>query len=97
MNDNSASGDGFLPASVPRLALGAVLRHDDVRGQDILLLPERMVKLNESGAAILGLCDGRRSVAEITEELERRFAAAGLQADVVEFLAAFAEHGWVTA
>ena len=86
----------ILPTSVPRLALGALLRHNDVRNQDILLLPERMVKLNESGAAILGLCDGRRSVADIAGELERRFEAAGLQSDVVEFLAAFAENGWVT-
>ncbi len=93
MNETSS----VLPTSVPRLALGAVLRHDSVRGQDILLLPERIVKLNESGAAILGLCDGRRSVAEIAEELERRFEAAGLQSEIVEFLSTFADHGWVTA
>jgi pyrroloquinoline quinone biosynthesis protein D len=91
------NGIGIVPTSVPRLALGAMLRHDGVRGQDLLLLPERMVKLNESGAAILGLCDGRRSVAEITEELERRFEATGLAADVLEFLTTFAEHGWVKA
>jgi pyrroloquinoline quinone biosynthesis protein D len=81
--------------SVPRLALGAVLRHDDVRGQDLLLLPERVVKLNQSGAAILALCDGRRSVAEIVRELEARFEVQGLEPDVVAFLAEFATQGWV--
>jgi pyrroloquinoline quinone biosynthesis protein D len=84
-------------ASVPRLALGAVLRHDEVRDQDLLLLPERVVKLNGSGAAILALCDGQRTVADIVSELESRFAVQGLEPDVVEFLSEFASHGWVQA
>jgi pyrroloquinoline quinone biosynthesis protein D len=87
----------FEVPSVPRLARGAVLRHDDVRDQDLLLLPERVVKLNGSGAAILALCDGRRTVADIVSELESRFAVEGLEADVVEFLSEFASHGWVQA
>jgi pyrroloquinoline quinone biosynthesis protein D len=82
---------------VPRLARGAVLRHDDVRDQDLLLVPERVVKLNGSGAAILALCDGQRTVADIVKELEGRFEAQGLEPDVVEFLSEFASHGWVLA
>jgi pyrroloquinoline quinone biosynthesis protein D len=90
------SGAGIGTAAVPRLALGAVLRRDEVRDEDILLLPERVVKLNASSAAILGLCDGARSVAAIVEDLERRFQTTGLEADVLEFLSGFAEQGWVT-
>lgn len=89
------SGIGLV--SVPRLPLGAVLRRDEVRNADLLLLPERVVKLNGSSAAILRLCDGRRSVGEIVAALEDQFRASGLEGDVIEFLAEFREHGWVRA
>ena len=41
------------------------------RQRHILLLPETVVVLNGSGADILELCDGRRTVAEIVAELRR--------------------------
>jgi pyrroloquinoline quinone biosynthesis protein D len=44
-----------------------------------------VVFLNESGAAILGLCDGRRTVAGIAAELGSRYGA-DVTADVTEFL-----------
>jgi len=34
-----------------------VLRRDRVRGGDLLLMPERVVELNGTAAAILRLCD----------------------------------------
>jgi pyrroloquinoline quinone biosynthesis protein D len=43
------------------------------RQRPILLLPETVVVLNVSGAAILELCDGRRTVAEIVTELGVRY------------------------
>ena len=36
-----------------------------MRQQHVLLYPEGAVLLNDTGAAILELCDGQRSVAEI--------------------------------
>ena len=39
----------------------------------MLLTPEAVTVLNGTGAAVLGLCDGRRTVAEIVAELRGRF------------------------
>jgi pyrroloquinoline quinone biosynthesis protein D len=73
----------------------ARLRYEEVRQTDLLLLPERVVKLNPTGAAILRLCDGRRTVREIVLELESRFKQAGLENDVLEFLSNVSLQGWV--
>jgi len=81
--------------SRPSLARKARLRYEEVRQTDLLLLPERVVKLNPTGAAILRLCDGRRTVREIVEELESRFGQAGLENDVFEFLRNVSAQGWV--
>lgn len=79
----------------PRLASKAMLRHDNVRDVELLLLPERVVLLNKSGAAILGLCDGNRTVQEVVEQLEQDFAAADLAGDVMTFLKDARGRGWV--
>ena len=81
--------------SRPSLARKARLRYEEVRQTDLLLLPERVVKLNPTGAAILRLCDGRRTVREIVLELESRFKQAGLENDVLEFLSNVSLQGWV--
>jgi pyrroloquinoline quinone biosynthesis protein D len=73
----------------------ARLRYEEVRQTDLLLLPERVVKLNPTGAAILRLCDGRRTVREIVLELESRFKQAGLENEVLEFLSNVSLQGWV--
>ncbi len=57
----------------PRLARHVRLRYDPARGQHVLLTPESVTVLNGTGAAILGLCDGQRSVAEIVGELRGRY------------------------
>ena len=46
-------------ASVPSLWRLARLEFDPVRKQRVLLYPEGVVLLNDTGAAILDLCDGR--------------------------------------
>ena len=57
----------------PRLARHVRLTFSPPRQRHILLLPETVVVLNDTGAAILGLCDGRRTVAEILAELGARY------------------------
>jgi len=84
------------PDAKPQLAAMARLKHDAVRAVDMLLLPERVVKLNASGAAILSLCDGTRTLAEIARELEERFGEGDLQADVMEFIESVVAQRWVT-
>ena len=59
----------------PRLARHARLRFDPARGQHVLLTPEAVTVLNGTGAAVLGLCDGRRTVTQIVAELRGRYAS----------------------
>jgi pyrroloquinoline quinone biosynthesis protein D len=57
----------------PRLARHVRLSFDRTRQRHVLLHPETVVVLNGTGANILELCDGRRSVAEIVAELGARY------------------------
>ena len=57
----------------PRLARHVRLSFCRTRQRPILLFPETVVVLDGSGAAILELCDGRRTVAEIVAELGTRY------------------------
>ena len=44
-----------------------------MRKRQVLLAPEGVLILNQTGADILGLCDGERTVDEIVEELRGRY------------------------
>jgi pyrroloquinoline quinone biosynthesis protein D len=57
----------------PRLAPQVRLTFDPARQQYVLLAPETVTLLNDTGAAILDLCDGERTVAEILTELRSRY------------------------
>jgi pyrroloquinoline quinone biosynthesis protein D len=61
-------------ANRPRLARHVRLRFDPARGQHVLLTPEAVTVLNGTGAAVLELCDGQRTVTEILAELRGRYA-----------------------
>ncbi|MER5997705.1 pyrroloquinoline quinone biosynthesis peptide chaperone PqqD [Nonomuraea angiospora] len=74
----------------PVLSRSAMLRHDPVRGADLLIVPERIVVLNTEAAAIVALCDGARTVADIVAELPE-----GAEPDVVEFLERVRAEGWL--
>jgi pyrroloquinoline quinone biosynthesis protein D len=60
-------------SSRPGLAPHVRLTFDRARERHVLLGPESVTVLNRTGAEILGLCDGRRTVAEIVEELRGRY------------------------
>jgi pyrroloquinoline quinone biosynthesis protein D len=57
----------------PRLAPFARLQWDPARERYVVLLPESVLVLNATGAAILTRCDGMRAVAAITEELRASY------------------------
>jgi pyrroloquinoline quinone biosynthesis protein D len=59
----------------PRLARHVRLTFSPTRQQHLLMQPETVVVLHGSGAQILELCDGRRTVAEIVAELTTRYQA----------------------
>jgi pyrroloquinoline quinone biosynthesis protein D len=79
----------------PRSAPGIVLRHDRIRGTDLLLLPERVVVLKGSAGRIIRLCDGSRSVDTIVRELSDLFPSAPVQDDVLTFLRRLRQEGWI--
>ena len=60
-------------SSRPELARHVRLTFDPAREQHVLLGPESVTLLNRTGADILNLCDGQRTVAEIVDELQRRY------------------------
>jgi pyrroloquinoline quinone biosynthesis protein D len=60
-------------ADRPRLAPHVRLSFDPARKRHVLLTPEAVTVLNATGAAILVLCDGQRTVAEIVVELRGRY------------------------
>ena len=61
------------PTSRPRLSTHVRLAYDQARQQHVLLTPETVTLLNGTGAAILELCDGERTVGEILTELRDRY------------------------
>jgi pyrroloquinoline quinone biosynthesis protein D len=80
----------------PRLARHVRLTFDRTRRRHVLLLPETVVLLRGSGAAVLALCDGRRTVEEIETALRARFAAVP-PGEVAAFLDGLAARRWVEA
>ena len=58
------------PGARPKLARHVRLSFDPARQRHVLQSPEAVIVLNDTGAAVLGLCDGRRTLAEIIVELE---------------------------
>jgi coenzyme PQQ biosynthesis protein PqqD len=80
----------LAPSSVPSLWRLARLDFDPVRQQAVLLYPEGAVLLNDTGAAILKLCDGQRSITAISSILTEQYHCDVL-ADVTEYLSQLAE------
>jgi pyrroloquinoline quinone biosynthesis protein D len=74
------------PSSRPSLTRHVRLTFDRARDQHVLLGPESVVVLNRTGADILELCDGRRTVAEIAEQLHARYERV-VDDEVRDFLA----------
>ena len=80
----------------PRIGAGFRLQWEPVQNCHVLLYPEGMVKLNQSGGEIMKRCDGARSVAAIAEELEQAFSAPDLGGDVIAFVEMARQQRWLT-
>ncbi|MFG2125560.1 pyrroloquinoline quinone biosynthesis peptide chaperone PqqD [Streptomyces sp. NPDC048710] len=79
----------------PALAPSLMLRHDTVRGADLLVLPERVVVLEGHAGMVVGLCDGTRTVPGIVDELAERFPGAPVAGTVPSFLDRLRQEGWL--
>ena len=76
----------------PLLAAGVRYRWDELRQQHQVLFPEGLLVLNESGAAIIRLCDGR-STDDLVSALQKQIADGDPSGDVHEFLRRLASKG----
>jgi pyrroloquinoline quinone biosynthesis protein D len=79
---------------LPKLAPHVRLSFDPTRHRHVLLSPETVVALNTTSAAILQLCDGRRTVAEIVAELRESYEQVA-DDEVHAFLARIAAKHYV--
>jgi pyrroloquinoline quinone biosynthesis protein E len=73
----------------PRLSSKARVRPDPRDGRPVLLSPERGLRLGDTAAAIVALCDGTRTVEAIVDDLALRYGAerARVATDVNALLA----------
>lgn len=81
-------------AFLPR---GVRTQRDKVRSTDVLLGPERVLMLDQIGLAILSRLDGVASVADISEDLAKTFAAPRdvIELDVIEYLTDLRDKGFI--
>jgi pyrroloquinoline quinone biosynthesis protein D len=82
--------------STPTLWRLARLEYDPVRNRHILLYPEGTVLLNDTGAAILELCNGARTLGQIVSILAERYQA-DVAGDVTEYLEEMAQRELIRA
>jgi pyrroloquinoline quinone biosynthesis protein D len=82
------TGATISDSTVPVLAHGVRLAFDSVRGEWVLLAPERVFPSDEVATDILKRIDGRATVAEIVAQLAGIYDVelAVLDRDVREFL-----------
>jgi len=81
-------------AASPRLWRLARIGFDRVRQRPVLLYPEGAMFLNDTGKAVLELCDGTRTVDDIVKELSTRYAT-DVRSDVIEYLTSMARRDLV--
>lgn len=76
------------PDSKPRLPRGVRLKHDETRGEWLLLAPERVIKANPIAVAVIEKCDGKRTLNEIVDELALAYKAdrAVIERDVTKLV-----------
>jgi len=85
--------DGMAEAAVPSLPRGVRLHWDRVREAWVLLAPERVLKLDPVGHAVLAKVDGVMSFGAIVDGLAADYAAPRerIAEDAGRFLAGLAE------
>jgi pyrroloquinoline quinone biosynthesis protein D len=74
----------------PRLWRLARVDYDPVRQRPVLLYPEGAMLLKDTGAEILALCDGQRTIDDIAAVLKAKYGA-DVTADVTEYISALVE------
>jgi len=84
-----------LRLDVPVLPNGFRLHWDKVRERHVILYPEGALALNDTAVQVLQLCDGKRTIEDIADELSARFGGADVHDDVENLLISLANIGMV--
>jgi len=71
-----------------------LFRWEEPQQAYVLLYPEGVVKVNETGAAILKLCDGIKTVTEVISELNDKYTT-DVADSVNKFLEVAHAKGWI--
>jgi len=84
-------------ASIPTLARGSRLKFDESRQRWVLLVPERVLAPDDIAIEILQLCDGKKSVGIIADELAAKYVAPRqeIMTDVIAMLQDLADSGFL--
>ena len=82
------------PNVCPRLKTQARLQWDPVREKQVLLMPEGVLVLNATAAAILNLCDGQHSISAIAADLASQYNHV-VDQEVLIFLNRLLEKGLI--
>lgn len=84
-------------SSRPALARHVVLKRDEMRSRWVILAPERVLVPDDTAAEIVGLVDGRVTVAEIVDRLAGKYNAPReeIAGDVMEMLQDLADQGYL--
>ena len=74
-------------SAIPELERGIRLKHDIVRERHVVLGPEMLIELNQTGTAIMNQIDGSASINEIVDRLAQQFEVnpQDISKDVAEF------------
>ena len=79
--------------SRPHLNKGVRLQWDELRQQHLLLMPEGALILNPTAAAVLELCDGKRTVGAIAAQLKTQYRGETVEDDVRRLLTRMSARG----
>ena len=85
----------MLKLDIPVLPNGFRLHWDHVRERHVLLFPEGAIGLNPTAVSVLELCDGKRTIEDIADELSKKYNGADIHADVEKLLIDLANRGMV--
>jgi pyrroloquinoline quinone biosynthesis protein D len=86
-------------ASKPVMPPYIKMRHDAGRNRWLILAPERLFDPDEIAVEVLKLCDGARTVGDITDQLAKDYNAPreDIGADIIAMLQDLADKGVVKA
>jgi pyrroloquinoline quinone biosynthesis protein D len=71
-----------------------LFRWEEPQQAYVILYPEGVIKVNETGAAILKLCDGNNTVAEVVSELNDIYTT-DVTDSIYKFLEVAHAKGWI--